>query len=164
MGSHQHTTNKAPPVGPIPAAAGDAGPALPHERIGVQILTFHTPVDRPPVLYHIRDDGTRVAEEQVWVGHVEAPADKKRTLEKYGIDCRWAWYDPEAHRWERCLFSDQVVAMLRELRTEGMFPYAFDARKSRAQAAWEAKQARGGETRPAVPFWHYLVPAPAALT
>jgi len=128
-------------------------------RIDITRLT--QPVSRPPVQSLIDDHGRRVEEEQTYVGWVEASAGQARSLRDHGIDLTLAEHDPEAGRWERCLFSDQVLTLLEDLHAEGDFPYRFEAVPSEGELEWLDRQARGEPDRPVLPLRAYLQPASA---
>ena len=122
-------------------------------------MAFAQLVEGPPILEYISNEGKRVTEDQVLVGHVEAPKDKEQYLAAHGIDLRFATFDPGGRRWTRCLFSVQVLDLLEQLQAEGDFPYPFVAEVSDGEADWRTRKARGETERPPMPLRRYLVPA-----
>jgi hypothetical protein len=95
------------------------------------------------------------------VGTIDAPADRSRELEDYGIYMELAEFDVGNQRWEGCLFSEQVADMLEELHAEGQFPYVFEAAPSVAELDWLVRQAAGEEARAPHTLRAYRSPASA---
>jgi hypothetical protein len=82
-------------------------------------------------------------------------------LEDLGVSMRWAEYNCDSERWERCLMSEGVADLLEDLHAEGDFPYHFEAGPSLGELAWLRAQAEGATERPELPLHQYVIPAPA---
>ena len=118
-------------------------------------------VDGPPERRLRSNDGSSVVEFQTHVGNVKAPSNARETLELYGICTDYAIHRQKDHVWERCLFSEQCIQMIRELRAEDQFPFVVEAVPSQAEAEWRIARVTGASERTPVPLLQYLLPASA---
>jgi hypothetical protein len=125
------------------------------------VMSLQQMVSGPPVQDFIAEADGVIHEEQTEVGWIDADQNKGEKLAEYGVCMRFAEWDPETERWERCLFSESVADLLVELHGEGDFPFQFESGPSQAQADWLERQARGETRRDVLPLWQYAVPASA---
>lgn len=128
-----------------------------HHPNEADLLT--TTVDGPPERRLRANDGSSVVEFQTHVGNVKAPDNARETLELYGICTDYAIHRQKDHAWERCLFSEEFLQMIRELRVEDQFPFEVEAVPSEAEAEWRIARAAGAIERTPVPLLQYLLPA-----
>lgn len=105
------------------------------------------------------NDGSTIVELQTHVGNVTAPGDAREKLELYGICTDHAIFSQQRHVWERCLFSEECLRMIQELRAEGQFPFEVEAIPSQAEAEWRIVRAAGATERSPAPLRQYLLPA-----